>query len=874
GAWKLVREIGRGGMGSVWLAERAGSDFAQRAAIKLLRADLAGAEVRARFAQERKVLARLSHPNIAHLLDGGIGSDDRPWLAMEYVEGTTLRALLAKRALPLKRVISLATQIAEALAHAHAAGVVHRDLKPENVLVTHDGRAKLLDFGIAKLIEGPDQLTGEHHTEVGRIIGTAAYMSPEQAAGQPLDFRSDQFSFGALLYEMVTSRAAFARATPSATLAAILRDEPEPVLASSDVQPPGLARLLKRCLAKDPVERYASTLDLARDVRELGVADPAAIRTNSKRPGAAHVAAIAVSVALLVAAAWWIGRGSRPLLAPSEIIRSHISIAPAHTLAFGFYTKRGFALSPDGSVLVFCGQREGEKRRLFRRPLAQLEATAIDGTEGAAGPVFSPDGAWLAFFANQKLKKIALAGGSATVLSDAPYPMSGLAWLASNEIVFSPLPTAGLFRVSADGGEAKVMTKLDGAAGEVGHGWPEVTSDGRVLLFAAEMDPAENFDGANLVAMDLATGRHKLLLANASDPHILPDGRLAYAHGGTVYVVDFDAEKMAVSGAPLALLEGVTYSPASGAAQFATARTGTTVYLPGSNVDAKRIPVWVDRAGREQPLALPARKYEVLRIAPDGRKAVVQVSGADDDLWLFEFGRGAMTRLTSKGENIWPVWSPDSRRIAFSYEQEGHANLHVLAAEGNAPAERLVTSDTYQFPTSWSVDGRTIAFNQEAGSAGSDIWLFDLDTRKSRPFLVTPAKEQGAQFSPDDRWIAYVSDDSGVDEVYVQASDGNPRRWQASVGGGQSPVWSADGRELLYATGGSVHSVAIAAGDDPSPAAPVKLFEGRYLPQVELAPDGSRMLMLRIAPNQDAAGPLVLLQGLLESGAAADKSAK
>jgi len=855
GAWSLVREIGRGGMGSVWLAERAGGDFTQKVALKLIRRDLGASDAEARFRRERRILATLKHPNIAALLDGGVTADGRPWLAMEWVEGRTLREALAERPLEPPRLVVLATALSSALAHAHAAGVVHRDLKPENVMLAREGYAKVLDFGVAKLIADDARATGATETQPGRVIGTTPYMSPEQAAGEPVDFRSDQFALGAVLYEAATGRAAFSRDTPAETIAAVLRDTPPLGTALGDALPPAFARIVERCLAKDPEDRYASTQDLARDFADLTHAPARRVRM---RPVLVRRVATMVLALAAIGASWWIGRGMRDTARPR--IEAELAIAPAEKLWFGTIVQHAFTISPDGRRLAYVGQRGPRERLLYVRDFGERRATPLPGTEFPTNPAFSPDGEWIAYFAGGfEMRKVPARGGSSTVVAQAPNNLGGLAWPTMDRIIFSRSPATGLWEVSPNGGEPRQITFPDFDAGEEGHVWPVAVPGTSLLLYVSEIESADTFDAARIYAYDEASGKRTLLLEGGSDPG-LRDGTLYYARAGTVYSVGFDADRVALRGSPRPVWEGVIYSIATGAAQYALG-PGVSVHAKGAEGWDLIDPVIVDRTGKAESLGLPPRNYARARVSPDGRRAAFQIAAADDDIWIYDFERRAMTRFTDRHENIFPMWSRDGQWIIWSRHRQPPPTLWRQRADGSGEPEQLTSSPDLlaQLAEDVTPDDRTIVYDQYKSATDFDIGFYDFATKTTRLFNDAGRREMRARVSPNGRWLAFRGGATGRDEVYVQALEADTRRWQLSTAGGADPVWSPDGREVFFSWAGVLYSVPVSSdADDLAPGAPRKLFDYDFFGGYDVFPDGQRFLMRRRIPEPGGAGPLLV----------------
>jgi len=865
GPYRLVHEIGRGGMGSVWLAERVDGEFVQQVALKLIRPDLGSPEAEPRFRRERQILAALKHPNIAQLLDGGVSADGRLWLAMEYIAGHSLRELVQRGPMAPKRLIGLASQVASALAHAHAAGVVHRDLKPDNVMIANEGFAKVLDFGVAKLLDDGADATGGHAaTQPGRMIGTTPYMSPEQAGGEHVDFRSDQFALGAVLYEAATGSPAFARETPSQTVAAVLRDAPPAIDSLADSLPPGLVRIVRRCLEKDPKDRYGATSDLAHDLVEL----ERDVLPASAAPRGVHAGtfALVIAIALAFAAAgWWLGMRTAPgEAAPVRAAFSaELSIAPAERLWFGAFSLHAFTLSPDARRVVFAGF-QGGKRLLFLRERGAHEANPLPGSDGGSNPVFSPDGEWIAFLANEKLKKIPVGGGGATVLADAPSALGGLAWPDARRILYSPTPGVGIWEVSPAGGETKKLTEPDVSEGEASHVWPFMVPGTNLLLYAAEIEAADTFDAARIYAFDLSSGRRTLLVDGGSDPSVV-GGTLYYTRAATVYEAAFDVEHRVLRGSPKPLYQGVTYSPETGAAQFAAARDAR-LFLRGARGWDLYQPIVVGRDGsKTESLNVVPAAYDRVRLSRDARYAVFQIGAADDDLWRYDFERRVLGRITDSGENIAPAFTPDGQYVIYAHHATPappSTTIYRRRADGSGEAVVLVPPDQggrARLHIDVSSDGHTIVYGQYTVERNFDLWLLDTATRETHEWISTPNADITPRFSPDGRWIAYASaSPAGDSAIYVQSVAGESRRWQVTTTGGRGPAWRADGLELYFNLDDALYAVSIAAGDDPKPGVPRLLFRGDYFSRFDNFPDGQRFLMLQRVPEPSRGGPLLL----------------
>ncbi len=865
GPYEILAPLGAGGMGEVYRARdtRLGREVAVKVLPVGVSSDL---ERLKRFEKEARSASSLNHPNIVTIHDIGF-ERGVSYIAMELVDGQSLREVLADGALKTKRLLAIAAQVAEGLAKAHGARIVHRDLKPENVMVTKDGFVKILDFGLAKLTqpdapEGPQTHapTVSAGTEPGVVMGTVGYMSPEQALGKALDFRSDQFSFGSILYELATGKSAFARATTVDTLSAIVHEEPHSIGIVNPAVPAPLRWVVERCLAKDAGERYASTVDLARDlasvrehISELSGGEAAlAPGTRPRRRGLFGVIG-ALAALLLGLGAGFVAFGHR--VAPLEsrpLVRLNMTFSPSE---FPIEAEGPtLALSPDGARLVYVG-RGPQDRRLYVRAMDRFEATPVPGTDGGVGPFFSPDGQWLGFWADKKLKKVSLGGGQPLTICDAA-TLRGASWAADGTILLSPYGNAALFRVSDRGGDPKPVTMLDRQKGEFTHRWPQILPGGKAAIFTAH-GATGNYDNARIGLVMLETGETRTLLEGGTQARYVPTGHLVYLRSGSLYAVPFDLARLAVTGPPVPVLDGVAFYGAAGLAFYDVSAAGTLVYLPldPKTFDAEL--VWVDRKGTATPLTDVRRWYGEAKLAPDGRRLAVAAQTSEEeqsDIWILDLARGSWGRLTSGGLNYSPVWSSDGERLAFASNRSGTINTFWMPIDRSSPPEQLTKSDTWTDPLSWSPDGRTLLVEQGFSATGSDIFELSWEgDRTLRSFLRTPANEGNARFSPDGRWIAYQSDESGRSEVYVAAYPGPGGRSQVSIDGGSDPVWSRDGRELFYLGGGKLMAVAVETGPKFRAGLPKPLFGLKNLEAYDVAPDGQRFVFVRT--RGEDAGP-------------------
>ncbi len=870
GRYQIEALIGRGGMGEVYRARD--TRLRRDVAVKVLPAAFtADSERMARFEREAHLLASLNHPHIA-TIHGLEEADSVRALVMELVEGPTLSERLQQGAMPLEEALAIARQMTEAIEYAHERGIVHRDLKPSNVKLTSEGAVKVLDFGLAKALEeAPPAEQGASEsptlsaraTRAGVILGTAAYMSPEQAKGKAADRRSDVWSFGVVLYEMLSGRQAFSGETASEILAAVLKTEPEWSALPASV-PARVGRILRRCLEKD-LRRRVQAIGEVRIVIENALAG-APEETVAVLPAAAlwrralpWLLAAALPLAFLLGlwAAW------RP--APQQESQ-HLSVELGADASLLTDYGPAAVLSPDGSVLAFVAREAaGDTPQLYVRRLDQLEAAPVAGTEGARDPFFSPDGEWIAFFAGGKLKKVAATGGAAVTLCDAMENRGG-SWSEDGNILFVPTWQTGLWRVSSAGGAAEALTTPDTAAGENTHRWPQALPGGEAVLFTAHR-AGLNFEDANLVVQRLPDGPRKIVQRSGYYGRYLPSGHLVYMHEGTLFAAPFDLDRLETTGPPAPALEGVA-AAAQGGAQLAFSSRGTLAFVPGPSGGAKVPLQWMDAEGNLTPLRAVAADYQFIRFSPDGHRLAMSIGqGGQVDLWVYEWGRSTMSRLTFGAREDIPVWTPDGERIAFASRRADKAieNLYWQRADGTGEAERLTESPNSQFPTSWHPSGRFLAFYEVHSQTGSDILILPLEgdeisgwkPGKPSVFLNTPFAEFWPAFSPDGRWLAYFSNESGMPEVYVRPFPGPGGKWQVSSGGGQSPVWSRNGKELFYWSGDRIWVASYAVQGDsfrtdkPRAWSPGRVSRGAGFPWFDVHPDGKRFAVPKAAEETE-----------------------
>jgi serine/threonine protein kinase/Tol biopolymer transport system component len=854
GQYEVVEMLGWGGMGEVYCARDTKLD--RPVAIKVLREECASDPERLRrFEQEARIVSSLNHPNIVTIFDID-QQGSMLYIAMEYVEGKTLREMVASEPLPLKTLLPLATQIAEGLAKAHSFGVVHRDLKPGNLMVSHDGLVKILDFGLAKLIPQRSDVLSEGSTvdkwsEFGTPPGTAPYMSPEQAAGRPLDYHSDQFALGSVLYVMATGKPAFHRETVPQTLADIIEADPEPIASLNPKIPPPLRWMIERCLAKDPQDRYVSTADLARELQDLGrhlseissepASSPSADRSTSRPPLRKRVRLGPLAALGLLALGLLIGfAAARFMTQGKEASSVRIAMEMPNGLQPSFGYGPSLAISPEGGTLAFV-LGSGTTTRLFVKRPEDLEVMPMAGTEGARTPFFSPRGQWIAFFDedDRQLKKLSLSGGEPVAVADTDSRW-GAAWTPDGTIVFT-LSYGGLVRVSENGGKPEPVTNAE----ETYHIFPSLLPGGKVVLFT--ILPADaDFDEASIAAVPVAGGAPKVVLESASFPHYAPTGHLVFVQGGHVLAAPFDQQALVVTGPPVELLEGVWTNSYIGYAEFTFSETGTLLYISGGSDPNRATLVSVDRNGTSIPLVTERRPYRVPRVSPDGRQLAFAIGDQQVDIWAYDLSRRSFDRLTDSASwDAYPLWQPGMNAMAFSSMREGPAAIYRIGLRSET-VEKLVTAEHSNYPGSWSPDGKLLAYWQENPETGLDIWVYSVETASQEPFLRTAYNESAPEFSPDGRFIAYESNETGQQlEVYIRPyPEVNPST-RISTDGGRSPRWSADGRELFYLVSGKLMVVDIETEPNLAPSAPRELFQGPYDRYYDPAPDGQSFVMIR-----------------------------
>ncbi len=875
--YHITGKLGAGGMGEVYRARD--SKLNREVAIKVLPESFAqDAERVGRFQREAQVLASLNHPNIAAIY-GLEESDGVRALVMELVEGPTLADRIAAGPIPVDEALAIAKQIADALEIAHERGIIHRDLKPANVKVTPNGVVKVLDFGLAKvftddahdsdLSHSPTMIKG---TQAGMILGTAAYMSPEQAKGKAVDKRADIWAFGCVVFEMLSGQQSFSGETLTDTLAAVVRAEPD-WDALPAATPDLVRRLLHRCLTKDLKQRLRDIGEARIQIEEL-FADPAKASVSKSSPAARPLirswmlwVSVALAIALVVSLVL-LWRGMKPEAHP--LVRYDVEAPNKTTVSLSRWP--AMTLSPDGSTLAFVAFADGVSR-LYIRKRDDPEVRVLAGTEGAVDPAFSPNGASLAFVGDFTLKKVSFDGPVVSLIkvSDS----RGVTWVGDDTLVYAPESAAGLFQISSNGGAPRPVTTVDNKKNERTHRWPQALPGGKAVLFTVGVfDKPDDYDGADIEAVVLATGERRLILQSASMARYVPTGHLIFAREGILYAVGFDPASLTTHGKPIAVLPGVAGDKTTGAAHFAIAGDGTLAYVPGSATSSLRRLVWVDRSGNLEPVSLPGGQYNDPRVAPDGsRVALLQGSSGSGDVWVYDFGRATFTRLTFTTTNASPVWSSDGKTIYYVSNDQAHSKTAIFRkpADGSRDAEAVASLALGGYLKAIEPDGEAVLIDSEmqTNNTGVRRVLLKQDAQTT-PVVDTQFIEYAAALSADGRWLAYQSNESGRPEIYVRDRAGSGGRWPISTAGGEEPRWSPDGRELYYRNKDLFMSVAVDTRSGFQAGPPKTLFGGVLNLRsnsgisYDVDPKGNRFLMLRQKEEDSSAAQVRIVLNWFE----------
>jgi serine/threonine-protein kinase len=847
GKYCITEEIGRGGMGVVYEAEDI--KLTRKVAIKILPEIFTqNPERLARFEREARVLASLNHPNIAAIY-GVEEAEGKRLLVLELVEGETLADRLSRGALALEEALDVCRQIAEGLEGAHEKGIIHRDLKPSNIKITPERKVKILDFGLAKALHDQTSevdirksptITADM-TEPGVILGTAAYMSPEQATGSPVDKRADIWAFGCILYESLVGKRAFSGATVTETIAAILRGEPEWDSIPADA-PENVQAVLRRCLQKNPRERLRDIADARLEIMAPAVF-PSEAMISRRRISPVSLAAYTIVMLLVgILIDHVFVKHPHPSLSPS-VVTSTIKVEPGYSLdglrrsynaGLLWPTRTAMAISSDGRFIVYCAVKDGvsptPRPQLFLRRLGELEAKPIAGTEGGISPVLSSDDKWIYFYADKNLRKIPIAGGVPQDLCEVISEPAGISCGSDGMIYFAQFEGKGLFRVPTNGGTPEEFTRPDIKRKEFDHRLSYALPRDKGILFTIT---AHAFDPqASIAVMDTSTRTWKVLFENGSDARYVTTGHLVFLRQGKLMAVAFDLDKLEARGQPVTVIDGVMHAlnsrvndTNSGAGQFSFSSSGSMVYAPGGIFPANNNQAfWVDRNGHAELTKSLAGDTTSARISPDGNR-ITYVS--QNQIWTYDIERQISERLTSGSISALPshpVWTPDGRRLIFAFREFGPANLFWMPVDGSASMEKLWSSEKGAWSGSCSPDGNSFAFLEET-SDNYNIMLLNLKDRKAVPFAPTSTNGWHAEFSPDGNWLAYTSDELGTDEAFVKAlSGGRPMR--ISPDGGSSPLWGKSGKRIYFQKGDGMFVVDILRTEpDFAVSKPRQLFE-------------------------------------------------
>jgi serine/threonine-protein kinase len=852
GPYEIRGPLGAGGMGKVYRAYD--TRLRRDVAVKVLRAAFTtDQDRRGRFEWEARVLAQLNHANIATIY-GIEESDCVRGIIMELVTGQTLADRIARGPTRWAEARKIVIQITEALEAAHDRGIVHGDLKPANIMLRPDGVVKVLDFGLAKTWVSTDPLASDGLASTQeRIWGTATYMSPEQAQGRSIDRRADIWAVGCVLFEMLTGQRAFVGGDEKETLRCVIECEPDLTIIPSGI-PPRVRQVLGLCLRKDARDRIGDIRDVRLALKgDFDTATSADASIPLARRTPQWILPFAAALVLMVATAgWWLRQ--RPALAPSEVRRFTVSTAPAIlTIA---NTNRDIAVVPAGNGMVYLAG-DGADRFLYLRSFNALVAAPIRRADSFYEPFVSYDGQWIGYIDENDLtmRKVSVAGGPPISITRIGREMLGATWGPDGTIVFAANEVGtGLQRISAEGGQPTTLTTPHREGGELMHAWPALLPGGRKVLYTIRGN-----NGFRIGALDLETGKQKILVQSGTNPRYAPSGHLVYAVENTLRAVRLDVERLEVQGDSVPVLEGVL-TKGLGGASFDIASDGTLVYVSGANFAPRRL-VWVNRNGTREPIPAPLRSYVAPRLSPDGSRAAVSVRDQQSDIWIWDFNRQALTRLTADPDvDHHPVWSPNGRTVIFTSMRTGADAMYAQAADGTGTAERLTYMSNQHTSRGVSPDGFQIIFDQIGPDGSKDLMALELAAgHRVVPLLRTPADEQNGQLSPDGHWLAYESDESGQFEVYVRPYpnlDGG--RWQISIDGGARPAFTRRGNELLFqGKDGRLMGAALRIATTFSADAPIGIIEPKYYSLQfsptstarawDASPDGSRFLMIEAA---------------------------
>jgi eukaryotic-like serine/threonine-protein kinase len=846
--YRILDKLGEGGMGVVYKAQDTKLD--RFVALKFLPAHLAASEQdKARFIQEAKSASALNHPNVCTIHDIE-QHDGQLFIVMEFVDGTSLKE--KKENLSEKQILEIGIQVAEGLAAAHEKGIVHRDIKPENIMIRKDGIVQIMDFGLAKLYTSGNV---SRLTKAGTTIGTIGYMSPEQVQGLDVDHRTDLFSLGVVLYELLSGQSPFKGVHETAIMYEIVHVDPAPIATVKEGIDPQLDDIILECLEKEKDDRCQSAKELAKDLRKIkkstGHSRSRAYRTQtisartqtglpeSKTPtGSFSIELMNRKIDLTrffrSATLPWILSLALILALAATLLLTHKSLPEGNVTKFQMYIGDDnildigsypvIALSHDGSKLIFKANN-----RFYLRKMDSMEPTALPGIESVSTPFFSPDDKWIGFFRNGKLEKISLAGGTPVTLADGP-DNRGATWSSRGFIIFTPTATTGLSMVPENGGGVKQLTTVDSAKGERTHRWPSSMPDGRHVLFTlGTLSSPDYYENATIEVVDIETGNRKMVLQGASTARYINSGHLLFSRSGVLYIAPFDADKLELKGQPVPVVEGVYSETTTGIANYFFAENGTLAYLPGAIEGESRRMVKIDVKGTTTVLDSTARPFMEPKLSPDNKKiAVVIREGQDYDIWIYDIARKALSKLTFGGLNRTPLWSPDGKTIAFTKRtKDGKPRVYTKPYDGSGDETEIFSAEYRLYLDFWSRDGKFLMVDYMAQNAQSDLLVLPLTgDRKPSMYLDSKRDEYESSMSPDGKWVSYVSDESGSYQIYVRSFPGKEGKWQISTDVAEEPRWSPDGTMLYYRKNSQIMAVPVSTAATFSAGVPTVLFNG------------------------------------------------